>query len=307
MHVERWKITNREEWLGRRRANINGSEIGALFGCSPYLTPYALYADKAGLVDSSAPDNDVLRRGRILEPAIAAAVAEDRPDWKIQKSEDYLWSPEYRIGCTPDFDVHCPQRGLGVMQGKTVAKPEYEEKWQDGPPQWIVLQTLQEMMLSGVRWGAIGVLITSTFSIDCEIFEFERHSGAEEKIRHAAAKFWADVEAGTPPKPDWGRDDMVIRGMFPRDNGATVDLTGDNRMPELLERLDALSAADKEAQKEIKAIKAEISAKIGEATTAVLPGWQVTFKTQLRKGYTVKDTEFRVLRTKRTDERKAAA
>lgn len=307
MQVNRRTITNHGDWLGWRRKNINGSEVGALFGCSPYVTPYALYADKAGLAEISAPDSDVLRRGRILEPAIAAAVAEERPKWKIAKSLEYLSWPEARLGCTPDFDVHCPERGLGVMQGKTVAKPVFDAEWQDGPPLWIILQAHQEMMLSGVTWGAIGVLVTSTYAIDCRIWEFERHEGTEKKIIAAAAQFWANIAAGRQPKPDYTLDDDIIKLVYARDNGETVDLSTDNRMPELLERFEALSAIGKSTESELKAVKAEIAAKLGDAAAARLPGWEVTHKTQERAGYVVKPTTFRVLRVKRTETQRAAA
>ena len=50
MTIDRWKITNREEWLERRKPHVTGSQVGAMFGRSPFLTPFALYAEKAGLV-----------------------------------------------------------------------------------------------------------------------------------------------------------------------------------------------------------------------------------------------------------------
>jgi predicted phage-related endonuclease len=305
--IERWTITDRAEWLQRRRPNINGSEVAALFGINPYLTPFALYTGKAGLADLSAPDSDVLRRGRILEPAVAAAVTEEHPEWKIQKAAEYIWSPDWRLGCTPDFYVHCQERGVGVLQAKTVAKPVFDEDWQDGPPQWIVLQTLQEMMLEDVAWGAIAALIMSSYTVDLRIWEFERHAPAEKRIIARATAFWADVDAGRQPKLDYDRDADVIRALFPRDNGTVVDLTGDNRLPQLLTEFEALSAVGKHAETKLKAVKAEIAAKIGDASVATLPGWEVSHKTQRRAGYVVKDTEFRVLRVKRTGKQEMAA
>lgn len=305
--IERWEITGRDEWLLRRRRNINGSEVAALFGLNPYMTPFALHAEKAGLADLSTPDSAVLRRGRILETSIPVAVVEDRPKWKIEKATDYLWSPEWRLGCTPDFYVHCPERGLGVLQAKTVAKPIFEEQWQDGPPQWIVLQTLQEQMLADVSWGAIVPLVISSFDLDWKIFEFDRHALAEQRIIAKSTAFWADVDAGRQPKMDYGRDGDVIKALFPRDNGASIDLAGDNRLPELLERREHLKTTDKHTGQELKAIDAEIAAKMGDAAAASLPGWRITNKTQERAGYEVKPASFRVLRVKRTNEQEMAA
>lgn len=308
MSIERWTITDREEWLKRRKPNINGSEVGALFGCSPFLTPFALFADRAGLAELPALDSDVLERGQILEPSIPPAVLRERPDWTIEKATDYLWSPEWRLGCTPDFYAHCPRRGVGVLQGKTVAGPEFDEKWQGGPPKWILLQTLLEGMLSECSWAAIGVLIIrNAYKVERAVFEFERHAGAEAKIVAEAARFWADVDAGRQPPPNYALDGDTIKALFPRDDGPQLDLSADNRMPKLLQRYEILSAIGTRAEKRLKAIKAEISDKLGAAAVATLPGWQVTHKLQTRKETVIKETSFRVLRIKRVGQQQEQA
>jgi predicted phage-related endonuclease len=255
----------------------------------------------------ATPDSDTLRRGRILEPAVAAGVREERPHWSIEKADDYIWSPEWRLGCTPDFYARCPERGLGVVQAKTVARPIFDEEWTIGPPQWIILQTLQEMMLTEASWGAIAVLVMGAYTVDIRLWEFERHQPAEKRIIAAARAFWEDVSAGRQPSADWRRDDVVIKALYPRDNGAIVDLSHDARMPELLERYEELSAESKAVDGELRAVKAEIAAKLGNAAMAVLPGWEVTHKTQERTGYTTKETEFRVLRVKRMSKEELTA
>jgi predicted phage-related endonuclease len=307
MQIERWTITDHAEWLLRRRANINGSEVAALFGRNPYRTLFALYADKAGLADVAGPDKDVLRRGRILEPAVAAGVREERPDWSIEKAGEYIWSPAWRLGCTPDFYAESPGRGIGVMQAKTVARPVFDEDWAEGPPQWIVLQTLQEMMLADARWGAIAALVMSAYTVDIRIWEFERHPAAEKRIIASARSFWTELAAGRQPQLDWARDDDVIKALYPRDNGATLDLSGDPRMPELLAQYEQLTAIGRDAEERLRAVKAEIAAKLGHAATATLPGWEVTHKTQTRIGYTARESEFRVLRVRRVPGEEIAA
>lgn len=300
MQIERWTITDRAEWLARRKTNINGSEIGALFGCSPFLTPFALYAHKAGIVDLPDNDNAAMKRGRILEPAIAEALREERPDWTIRKCTDYFWSRECGLGCTPDFEVTCPERGEGTVQGKTVAKQYFEEHWQEGPPEWIILQTLQEMMFRQTRWGGVAALVLSNFDVDLKFYPFERYAPAEQRIIDAAGRFWTDVSVRREPPINYGLDGEIIKAMYPEDSGETIDLTGDNRMPELLDLRERLSKQKNGAEKDLKAVTAEIAAKMGDATFAIVPGWKkITFKKQTRKGYTVEDTSFRVLRATR--------
>lgn len=308
MKVERWEITGRAEWLQRRRKNVNASEIAALFGCNPYMTNMALYAEKAGLAKLEAPDSGVLRRGRILEPAVAAAVLEERPEWKLSKAKDYVWSPKWRLGATPDYNAHCPQRGVGVVQMKSVAKPIFDEDWQSGPPQWIMLQTLQEMMLEDVEWGAIAALIMDRFTVDIRIWEFARHAMAEKRMIQHAALFWEDVANGNRPAFDYRLDADVIKALFPNANETVIDLTFDNRMPHLLEQYEYLGSIGSRADKRRKAVVAEIAAKMGEAGAAIVPGWDtVTFKTQTRDGYTVAPTSFRQLRAKRAKPTEKAA
>lgn len=301
MTIERWKITDRDEWLKRRRPNINGSEVGALFGCNPYVSHYALYADRAGLVTCSPPDSDVLRRGRILEASVQAALTEYRPDLECVKADEYVWSPDWRLGCTPDFYVLSEKKpGLGVMQAKTVAKPIFDEDWASGPPRWIILQTLQEMMLTECAWGMIAALVLTSFSVNLQWWEFTRHEASEAKIKGTAEKFWADVEAKRSPPPNWSVDGETIKAMYPLSDGPALDLTGDNRMPVLLEQLEQQAAIQKHTETQLKAIKAEIAAKLGASASATLPGWEVTYKLQHRKETVQAASSFRVMRAKRT-------
>jgi hypothetical protein len=194
-----------------------------------------------------------------------------------------------------------------VLQAKTVAKPIFDQEWDGGPPKWIILQTLQEMMLTECAWGVIAALVLTSFTVELQTWDFTRHEAAEEKIRIEAGKFWTAVAAGEPPPPDYEVDGDTIRAMFPRDNGETLDLSGDNRLPELLDLYETLSADEKAAGKQLKAVKAEIAAKIGDATAATLPGWHLSNKTIERAGYVVKPTSFRQLCVKRTNEERKAA
>jgi predicted phage-related endonuclease len=318
MTIIRTPITDEASWLAARRPNINASEVAALFGCHAQETMLSLHARKAG-VDLPGPTGEILERGHILEPAVAEFVRRQRPAWKIAKNEDYLHSPHWRLGATPDYWVHCPERGIGVLQCKAVAMPQYREKWQDGPPMGFILQTAQEVLLAGesmrqavaspaVGWGAIGVLAVGNYDHDGAVFEFERNSGAEARIIRAATSFWDDIANGRQPKPDFAKDQDVIRALYPRDNGQAVDLTGDNRLAFLLEERERLLAEIKTAapaEKEVEAINAEIRAKLGDAAIATIPGWEITHKTQKRKA--VPECEFRVLRVKRVQAREMAA
>lgn len=316
MDIERRNIpqteAGRTAWLAWRKANVNASEIGALFGDHPYITIFELFCEKSGRAERKTPDDSVLWRGQIFEPAVAEAVRLRHPDWKISKADEYLSDTALRIGATPDYYIECPKRGRGVLQIKTVGTlPKQMANWDVAdakdwendahPPLWVQQQTLTEQRLAGVAWGAVAALLLDPNNPRLAIREFERHDHAEKRIIEAIKKFWKSVKDDTPPSPDYARDSGTINALYPQDNGRTVDLSHDNRLPELLARREALmqqSEPLKEIRRELEAINTEIAAKIGSATYATLPGWKLSRKLQKRKATPA--TEFRVLRVKST-------
>ena len=101
MTVERVPITDRAQWLAWRKFDITASVVGAVFNLHPYVSPLRLYVDKQGLVDLPVQaDSGPLRRGRILESAVAAAVSEQRPEWKLEKCNDYYRDDELGLAAT---------------------------------------------------------------------------------------------------------------------------------------------------------------------------------------------------------------
>ena len=96
MTIERREITTREEWLQWRKQDITASSIGALFNCHPYTTALKLYTEKRG-TEFVVEDNKAMRRGRWMEPAVAKAVEETRPEWQLFPAKEYLRDPELRL------------------------------------------------------------------------------------------------------------------------------------------------------------------------------------------------------------------
>src|SRR4029077_14739538 len=212
--IERRTITDRAQWLEWRRQDVPSSQIGALFHCHPYTTALRLYAQHRG-TEFVVEDNKVLRRGRWMEPAVAKAVSELRPEWRLELPGEYLRDPDLRIGATPDFYIHGDPRGRGILQAKTVAPSVYARDWLDGTavPLWILLQGATEAMQAEATFVAIAALLVDAHAMDCCIHEMPRNPAAELKIREAVAEFWRNVEQGIEPEPDFARDANVIKAM----------------------------------------------------------------------------------------------
>jgi predicted phage-related endonuclease len=297
--IERHPIVDRAEWLEWRKQDVTASRVGALFGAHPYETALRLYAEKRG-VEFPDADNKTMRRGRWLEPAVATAVEEERPQWKLRAPKVYLRDPDLRLGCTPDFYIDGDPRGLGVLQCKTVAPSVYARDWLGGSeiPFWITLQTLTEMMLSDAAFGVVAALLVDPHSMEVAILDVPRHPASEEKIRERVRNFWHYTELGVEPDPDFSRDAEVIKALVPRETpGKAIDLAGDNELPEMLATRAALIAKIGDDSARCNEIEAKIKYEMADAEIATgIPDWRITFKTQDRAGYTVPPKQLRILR-----------
>jgi predicted phage-related endonuclease len=300
--IERIPIDPRNDraaWLALRGQDMTASVIGALHGLHPYTSRLRLYKEKTGF---EFPDeqNVRMRRGLLLESAIAARVNEERPDWQISPAGVYLRDPGARLGATPDFFVDGDPRGRGVLQTKLTMSAVFKSGWMvDGEPQvpmWIRLQTLTEMMLADAPWGAVGVWLDDPYKNECYIFEIERHAGAEAQIRADVANFWQDVEWQIEPEVDGRLDSRLVELMYPQsDPLIRADLTGDNYLPEALAERATLKARIAEDQERVDEIETELKGKMGVAELALLNGFTITFKTIHRKAYEVKAGSYRKL------------
>lgn len=308
LRIEQREIKSREEWLSWRRGDVTASTVGALFSCHPYCTALRLYAEKRG-VEFSEEDNAAMRRGRWLEPAVAKAVSERRPDWGCYPPGVYLRDPDLRLGATPDFYIGGDLRGIGVLQAKTVAPSVFHREWEEGrePPLWITLQCLTEMMLADAAFGAVAVLLVDPHVMDVFILEVPRNSAAEAKIIGAVREFWRMIDAGQEPEPDYGRDADVIAALTPHEiKDKAIDLSGNNELPVLLDQRAQLMDRIKADEARKEAIETEIKFMMRDAAIATgIDGFRVTYKTSDRAGYSVPPKSIRSLRI--TDKRKPEA
>ena len=198
MPIEKREIKSREEWLKWRKQDITASPIGALFNCHPYSTVFRLYAEKRG-TEFIHEDNKAMRRGRWMEPAVAKAVEEMRPEWKLEPARHYLRDPELRLGATPDFYIHGDPRGFrhpASQNGRAFGLHARLGRWRRSP----AVDHSAGLGRSHARrrrsFIAIAALLVDAHNMDVSIHEMPRNPAAEAKIREAVARFWHDVDHG---------------------------------------------------------------------------------------------------------------
>lgn len=311
--IIRKPITNLEEWWLNRLPYVGASEVGIVCDVDGRFASKAmLFAEKKGLRPPTF-DNARMRQGRMLEGACIEALCDRFPEWEVKRAKIWVVDDELRLACTPDAAAIRPgSDGIGNVQAKVIARNIYRQKWLDDPagpitgpatpPAAYHLQTLAEMMLNDLSWGGLAVLINGEYETDFQWLEIERNEVLEDKIRSAVRSFFRDyLDAGVMPPLEPERDAELVKHLFPKDNGTTIDLAGDNRAMILAEDLVQTQAGLKRLRDSETAIKTELEAKLGEHTYGRLAdGRCIAWKTQHRKAYAVEAADFRVLRILKT-------
>lgn len=286
---------DRAAWLRARGQDVTASVVGALFGVHDFVTLYELWAIKTGRAPREDQETDAMRRGRLLEPVAVQILREERPDWQIEYSTEaqiYYRDPERRIGATPDVIAHCPRRGKGVVQIKSVEAGTYRRKWLDEEgnaeaPLWIALQASLEAHLTGAQWAAVMPLVVS-FGVEAPVIDIptDHMAGVIEAIAEKAAEFWQMVQEDREPPVDYARDGALIDRLYrigdPREE---ADLTAAPHILEDIQRRHELRREIAAREAEAAGIETRIKALMGSAEVGHLPrGLTATWKTQKRRG-----------------------
>lgn len=282
-------------WLEWRRQNINGSEVGCLFGVG-FASPLRLWAEKNEEV-APPEETKAMRRGRWLETGVLDAYVDEKGGSAFRPNR-YYHHPEFRLGATPDAFWHASGNDPydTLIQAKVVARPIFDTKWAEKPPDAYVLQVQAELMLTGFTKGVLAALVVSDWGADLQTYEMEPHPGVQMQILAKVKKYWDDCSHGREPKADYAKDHGLLHELREPRPGETLDLTGDNRMPELLDGRELWKAKYKEAVDAIEAIDAEVLDKIGHAELAITKGWKISHKMQTRRERTVPAASFPVMR-----------
>jgi hypothetical protein len=251
-----------------------------------------------------------MRRGRWAEAAAFEALAELEPTWTTQRARVFVFDDETRMSCTPDGFWQRPDRdGIGVVQVKAINRDSFRRRWLDdsgapiedgeaSPPAAYHLQTLQEMVLNGCEWRVIVALVIGEYGWSCRRFELARDPVIEALMAHQVRAFLARyLDPGIMPPFEPARDEALVRALYPKDNGTTIDLTNDNRAAVLVEELIETKAALKRLETKDREIKTELQGKLGEATFGTIAGGRcLSWKVVNRKGFTVAPSSSRQLR-----------
>lgn len=277
MTIEIINPRDEQHWHELRAQDITSTDCAALFGMSPYCTPFELWHRKKSGDIVTIDDNERMRWGRRLEAAIAHGIAEDE-GWQVRPLKVYIRDTEARIGASFDFEVIGHADGLGLMEVKNVDARVYRNDWSEteAPPH-IEIQAQHQLAVThglGYGWTLIAALVGGNTPakirrpIDLEVAA---------AIRTKARQFWASIEANEAPPPVFPEDAaMVVRMNQYAEPGTLADLRGDEKARALA--IEYKTAADLEKQhgEAKESAKAELLLLLGDREKAMLDGFNIT-------------------------------
>jgi predicted phage-related endonuclease len=318
---------SREEWLAMRKDSVGASEVAAMLGASPWMTPYELWTRKSGIAPP-VEETLAMRLGSHDEAFALELLAEERPEWSVVQNiigrrnvigdlGFFYRDTDAKLSCTPDALIvkRREQGSAGICQVKTVSMNRFREDWRDEfgaleVPPYVAIQAIQEAALTGATWACAAVLVRGDFHSEFHVVDVPLHVGIAARIRTEVADFWRRVRENDPYPADYGRDGDLIKHIYADDDGGEIDLSVNAEAFDLVARREMLKARESSgnaAEKERKSVDAALIHILGNAARGVLAdGRVIEAKTVNRVGYSVDATTYRQVRVRQL-KRKVAA
>lgn len=270
---------SRDQWLTVRKGGIGSSDAASAVGLNPYKSQLELWMEKTGR-DAGLPKVDPKDQsspmywGNLLESIVAAHYTM-RSGHKVRRINAVLQHPtepwmlanlDREVIGTPEVQIlECKTAGINGAR-----------LWREGVPEYIQLQVMHQLAVTGKQTADVAVLICGQ---DLQIHRIERDEGMIARLMELERQFWHYVETDTAPPAD-GSDsaDVALRCLYPKDSGTTLDLSQDLVMSAAFSDLLAVRETLTtnvllEAQ-----LKQRIQQRMGDATKVMFETGDVTWK-----------------------------
>lgn len=259
----------RRRWLEERRNGIGGSDAAAVLGMSPWASPLSTWVEKVRPVADEGGQTEYQKWGTRLENSIARGMAADH-GILIGPCPGILAHPErpWQRVTVDRYAVSGPmRRPYGIVEIKNVSGWKAEEWPADAPPDHVVLQVEHALDVTGYDVGYVGALLGGNTP---RWYAVERDDDLIGMLRAEEARFWAMVQAGTPPAPiGHDADGDALAALYPGDPGRETVLDGPARSD--LAHLHAVKARLKDDKATAEALEQRVKAALGDATEGLRP------------------------------------
>ncbi len=255
----------RDEWLDARRKGIGGSDAPAVLKQSPWASPWSVWAEKRGILNTRRNESQRLLIGTLLEPVIAEL-------YKLETGCDVTSPGQFRIFQGEEIYQRATLDRVNEDEIPVELKTEnYPHKWKDVPPLYYQIQAQHQMATIGADRLFFAVFFGPNFQFG--VWELERNDRFIKAMNRVEADFWDGVINDTPPEIDGSEATREALQDWGSDKGQEVELPAYELLALDRQRCEAIKRFN-EAEREAAAAENKIKALMGPAEIALLNGEQ---------------------------------
>lgn len=274
--ITKQKTANHDEWRELRSHFIGGSDAAAVVGLNPWVSPYALWAEKTGRIPGFA-GNLATEVGTYMEDFVAQKFAAETGK-KVRRCNMSFFNSDYPFAIANiDREIVGEDAGL---ECKTTSELNLK-KFKGGEyPANYYCQCVWYMAVTGKKRWYLAVLIGNK---EFKWFCIERDEDEIAALMNAGRDFWELVKNDTPPAIDGTQATTnAIKTIYADSSENTCDLYGYisdiDRYIEIGKQIAELEKQRDEHANRIKAFMAD--SEIGSCER-----YKVSWKTQTRNTF----------------------
>jgi putative phage-type endonuclease len=263
------------EQLEMRRTGIGGSEVAAVLGLSHFATPLDVW--RAKVEGYTLADSPHLRRGRLLEPAVAAWYAEETG--AQLREVGTLRHPTRPLAlATPDRLAVLPSGEERLLECKTAgwrAAQEWGEEGTDEVSQGYLLQVVWTLAVTGLQRADVAVLVAGE---DFRLYHVARDEELEAMLLEEVEAWWAaHVATGTPPPLD-GSESAArwLAARYPSHRAGLLEATPEAER--WAQQWRGWGREKARCEENERFFASQLKAVIGEAEGIQGEGWRATWR-----------------------------
>lgn len=180
-----------QEWHDLRAKGITGTDCAAILGVSPFSSAYKIWAIKTGRVTDEVPQNQAMRLGQLLEPALLQMFKENNPELDVHEVGTYAHEDYPFLIANPDALAFEGEK-LWIVEIKTARK-----YWEKVPDHYVtqVLHYADVFQADGIKVVSYAGGFYQEWDVPFDNFELEAQ-------REAVMDFYKQNVA-SDKEPSW--------------------------------------------------------------------------------------------------------
>ncbi len=246
-----------DEQRAKRQDGIGASDTPIIMGYSSYKTPYQLYLEKIGAIESDDELTEQQYWGNALEPIIIKRFSEEND---VQVTfPDTVYHPDYPyIFANLDGWIESENAIIEAKSANSFQRKEWDMALTDGIPLVYLIQVAKQCLITNATRGYCAVLIGG---MEYKQFIYERDAALEALILKADIDFWHCVQNKIEPDPMSTSD---CRLKFPKPHPDKV-VESNFRTMNALVGLMNVKASIKDLMDKEDSLKMELMSHMGNA------------------------------------------